>query len=546
MRNIFYTLLLIICGSHVFVSSPISADEASRSWGDTFLPKSPTPARQIQVVHVYRLSADERIAITCLQSLVAREKPSIFLLRSEDDIHWLDWHKAKGYIDGYETVDDWKSLFTRHRHLAAGAVVPDRSLYQGDLIALNVASCEDLIVASQPLAAKLGLPVKIDLRDRFTTYNDGLKWIWSTYQKRLNPHLCDFRAPGLIQHGTFDYAFQWRGLMFWISGSKDSIRPGASPQAELQTVSKILSQMPAGGVCVGFPALGEGEGIGEPPGVKLLSRYGKSLVCTNHRSNYSLLSGFRIARFTQPKQPPAPALDKKKIYIALVLSDGDNQILWPRFFRQFFEHPSHGKFPLAFGMGPAIRELQPGVARWYYEHARPTTELIADVSGAGYMHPDHFAVECDNPDRVWSEFLSHTRRLMSAADLRTIRTVGGADRNIERYVRALPECHSIFADMGRYSGREGIDNLTYMMKLDDANEMPVFRAVTSWRYGKEGFYREVREQVGEKRPAFVNGFVHCWTFGPDDIARIYENRDDDIVFVTPSQLAELYREATKM
>ena len=64
--------------------------------------------------------------------------------------------------------------------------------------------------------------------------------------------------------------------------------------------------------------------------------------------------------------------------------------------------------------------------------------------------------------------------------------------------------------MGRDSGREGIDHLTYSLP----GGMPVFRAVTSWRYGKDGFLREIREQVGSHRPAFVNGFVHCWTYRP--------------------------------
>ena len=72
--------------------------------------------------------------------------------------------------------------------------------------------------------------------------------------------------------------------------------------------------------------------------------------------------------------------------------------------------------------------------------------------------------------------------------------------------------------------------------------MPVFRAVTSWRYGKAGFLREVREQVGAQRPAFVNGFVHCWTFTMDDLAQLYAQRDADMVFVTPAQLAALYRQ----
>jgi hypothetical protein len=69
--------------------------------------------------------------------------------------------------------------------------------------------------------------------------------------------------------------------------------------------------------------------------------------------------------------------------------------------------------------------------------------------------------------------------------------------------------------------------------------------VTSWRHGKEGFLKEVREQVGNVRPAFVNGFVHCWTFDMDAIAKIHADRDPDMVFVTPSQLAALYREWQK-
>ena len=60
---------------------------------------------------------------------------------------------------------------------------------------------------------------------------------------------------------------------------------------------------------------------------------------------------------------------------------------------------------------------------------------------------------------------------------------------------------------------------------------------------KMGFLREIREQVGTQRPAFVNGWVNCWVYGPDDLAHIYEQRDPDMVFVTPAQLATLYRQA---
>jgi hypothetical protein len=463
----------------------------------------------------------------------------VWLVRSQDDLFWQTWHLQKKHCSGIETTKDWTQLFAMHRDLIRGAVLFDDQLYRGDLLAVNVAACEDLIVATPEIAKRLQLPVKIDLRGRFKTYAEGLQWLWEHYRTAFNPHLCDFRFPGLLSHATFDYSYQWRAIMFWPAGPKEADKPGVDRATEFRLVARILSEMPIGGVCLGFPAMNEGEGLGEPPGVELLSRYGKSLVCNNHGSNFSILSGMRIDRLTPPPPLPVLELEKDKIYIALVMSDGDNQILWPAFFRRYFEHANYGKFPLAFGMGPAIRELQPGIAQWYYEHATPNTEFITDVSGAGYMHPDSFGAGYQQPKRVWADFLTRTKRLMLPLDHRSIRTVGGNDDNLARYAEALPFCHSIFADMGRYSGRSGIEQLTYT----HASDMPIFRSVTSWQYGKEGFLREITEQVGKQRPAFVNGFVHCWTFDMEALSRIYEERASDMVFVTPSQLAQLYRAA---
>ena len=528
----------ILCAG-AFAAAGVIPVERPRNWGDTFVPKSASPAREILSVSLAGLDPDVCVALTCLQGLVARRQPRIWLVRNQEDPFWMEWHRSKGHVGHFETVADWRTLFRQFGGQVKGAVIPDERLFRGDLLAVNAAACEDCVAASPVLAQKLGFPVKLDLRGRFKTYAEGLQWLWGKYRKQFNPHLCDFRHPDLLRNGNFDYSYQWRALMFWVAGPEEEQEPGVERDAERRAIAGILSEMPVNGVCLGFPARGKGKGMGEPPGVELLSRYGKCLVCTDHGGNYSVLSGVRIERLDQPAQPPPPAMERDKIYVALTMSDGDNQILWPRFFRRYFEHPAFGKFPLAFGMGPAIRELQPGLAQWYYEHATPTTEFFADVSGAGYMQPDHFGEAFPGRERVWAGFLDWTGKLMKPLGQRTIRTVGGTDENVIRYAKALPFCHSIFADMGRYSKRSGIANLTYSLP----GGMPVFRAVTSWRYGKEGFWREVREQVGDQRPAFVNGFVHCWTFSMDDLARVYEERGSDIVLVTPSQLAALYRQS---
>jgi hypothetical protein len=111
---------------------------------------------------------------------------------------------------------------------------------------------------------------------------------------------------------------------------------------------------------------------------------------------------------------------------------------------------------------------------------------------------------------------------------------------LARFALRIPQMHSIFADMGRDLARSGIENLTYQLPSD----MPVFRSVTSWRNGQEAFLREIREQVGAIRPAFVNAYVNCWIYHDLDlIAGVYDARDKDMIFVTPTQLATLYRQA---
>jgi hypothetical protein len=510
-----------------------------RPWGDTYLPKSNPPVRHLLAVELAPLKPEERVAAACLQGLTSRSQPRLWLLSGELDRVWLDWHREKGHIGGYEIVTNCAGLFHQFTKVCRGAIIADTNLYCGGLLALNIAACEDLVLATPDLAHELDLPVKMDLRGRFKTYAEGMRWVWTNYQAQLNHHLCDYMAPDRVGECKFAYDYQWKAVAVWITGKLDGQKPGADQFAETQLMARIFAEMEPNIAVLGFPYGGEDIGIGEGGGVKLASLYAKGLVCTDSLLNTCVMSGVRAGRLVQPKQPPPPRLDRKSIYLALVMSDGDNENTWLAFFKNYFNHRAFGKFPLAFGMGPPIRELMPAVAQWYYEHASPQTEFIADVSGVAYIDPESYGRAFKNRAQVLEEFLGWSAREMQPMGMRTVRSVGGEDDELARYAKALPFCHSIFADMGRYSGREGIERLTYSLP----GGKPVFRAVTSWRYGKDGFLREVREQVGSHRPAFVNGFVHCWTFDPADLERIYKSRDKNMVFVTPTQLAALYLQA---
>ena len=367
-----------------------------------------------------------------------------------------------------------------------------------------------------------------------------MKWVWDNYKDELNHHLCDIIHPNWMQSAAFAYDVQWKGIVFWISSVKDGVLPGADPLAEMKVMTEVFSEMPPNTAMLGFPWCGDGVGLGEVGGTSFCGGYGKSLVCTDHLPNLPIMSGVKTGKLKQKKQSQTPKLEKNKIYIALVYSDGDNENLWMTYFRKYFNSEEYGQFPVSFGMGPAMHDLQPAVAQWYYENASPDTEFISDVSGIGYMRPGDYAAKFVNRDEVYAGFVDWTAKYLEKMDMKTLRTVEGDDNSLKPFIKGIPGMHSFFADMGCYSGRKNYDELTYTM-----DGMTVFRAQTTWGRGAAGVIDEIREKTGDRRPAFVNGFVHCWTLS--SLKSLKENfvdkMDDDMVLVTPSQLAELYEKS---
>ncbi len=513
-----------------------------RPWGDTFLPKSNPPAETLLVVDMTKLSNTERIAMGCLQGLTSRDVPALWLNFGESDQFWLDWHKQKGYIRDYQIVGDYREIFERFKDDYRGGIVYDPNLYCGELLACNVAACEDLIIVTPKLAEELNIPIRIDLRGRFETYAEGMRWVWQQYKDRLNHHLCDIIFPRWLSSTAFAYDIQHRGIVFWISGPVDSAKPGADPVAETTIMAEIFSEMPPNIAMLGFTSGGEGNGLGEVGGTRFAGAYGKNLIPTDSLSNTCVTSGIQMDALIQKKPPAAPALEDDKVYIALTYSDGDNQNVWRVFFKRFLDDPLYGDFPVSFGMGPTIIDLQPAVAQWYYENADAMTEYICDVSGIGYMRPDSYGVRFRDKKEVFDGFLDWTGNYMRKMDMETVRTVSGGDEYLKRYIEKLGFMHSVFADMGHPSGAKDYHEHTYSLE-----EMPVFRSICGWGGGQKGYLAEVQGRIGDVRPAFVNVMVHAWTFGNmADLKKYFvDELDSDYVIVTPAQLAQLFEQAKK-
>jgi GxGYxYP putative glycoside hydrolase C-terminal domain/GxGYxYP_N second domain len=539
---IFMMIFSILHNAGASAETAVTPEMSPRPWGDTFVPRSNPTQGTLWVVDTRELGQEKAIALGCLQGLISRESPDIWLTTTSFQDTWLKRHQAMGHFPDVRVVDDWRDLFKKYADKIKGVVIPDPKMYRGDLLALNVAAMEDAIVASPHLRSLLGdLDIVMDMRGKHETYADGLQWLYETYEEEFNRHLSEYIHPIRLKNAAFAYSYQWKAPMFWIVGMVDDAQyAGTDMRRETEIVSRFMErQMPHTAV-LGFPFHGEGVGPGEVRGVWLASRYAVSLVCTDNLTNASVTSGVRVGTipWNLDTADPIP-LEDDKMYITMVLSDGDNQNTWIDYMENYLEVTADmPEFSLSFGIGPPILDLQPGVAKWHIEHAPPGTEYIADVSGIGYMQPGAYGKARSEIDDPIDAFVRWTDRYIERMNIHGIRTVSGGDALLKMYSGHSQKLGFILADMGRYPFQIPYDKMNFMT----GDNIPVFRSVTSWRYGKD-YWRDVKEQVPKDvRPVFLNGFVHVWTFqNRMEVAKIVADAPDDVVFVTPSQLADLYQ-----
>ena len=504
----------------------------------TLQPKMTLPARHLYVSDVRKLDRDTQRLLFCLQGLVNRKQPRVFLISDDNDSFWLETMQKQGHLDAPIPVADPLTLLQTFRDVYKGVVVPDPNIYVSPEVAVDIAAADDLLLATPELAAKLNLPIKADLRGRFRDDADALRFIRTDLLPRLNPYLGAVLAPQILG-AQLDDIIAAKGICFWVTGPADSKKPGVDMLAETAELEALLAQMPLGAIVRGYPWAGDGSGLGERPGVALFSRFGKILTASDYVANYSVMSGFPLTHLAQKPQPPAPKLDPSKVYLSLVLSDGDNLSLWRGAARPLFDDPLHGTFPVGYGMGPTLIDVAPPMLEWYYSHMAPTDEFICDVSGAGYVYPSSWGKALKDQTGARRRFYHDwTQDYMARTDMKGLRVMEATEDDLAWVGVDTPQVAFQMPDYG-YLG-EDYAHLTYALP----GGQPVFRAAS---FGPEArdLADQVRTRVGKSRPAFMNVFVSFWGADMSKLKKALDLLGPEYVAVTPSQLNTLYRESSR-
>ena len=282
-------------------------------------PKSAKPARKIFALRIGELTthaADLQLTLYCLQGLVNRQQPVLYIIQDRYDELWLDWLKERGDIDSV-TFLETGDVFERFLSVAKCMFIIDPAIPASVNVATMLAGIHDGLVATPSTSRQYPLSVgaypdssKVGLDLRTMNWKkdvDAYRWAFHSIGDKLSR-----RAVAILDPSSSplrDYLVEFRIPILWLSSPDDARNnPQASYEDEVAFAREVLMKWPANIPALGWPgnALGREEGIGEWPGVRLLSECGKFEVCSGYDgyspavSNMSVHSG-TTARFHQAR-----------------------------------------------------------------------------------------------------------------------------------------------------------------------------------------------------------------------------------------------------
>lgn len=346
-------------------------------------------------------SSAEMYLFASLKGVVNRTQPRIFSYEGDAFAEGpYTWLQSLG-LNWSEPTDKW-SLITKYRSEIAGLIVYDPAQIHTVNLATMLAKDKRALVVSPLLlprltAAPYNIPVVLDLRGQFTSKLQVYQTLYNTYWPNLDHRLLIGLNPDVHKAALREYAAALGAPVIWL----DPAIP-----AESTLLNSFLASMPAGANFMGWwPE--------EAPGVERSSTYGIPTIASDWCTNLTMHSG-TPRTINQKPMPPKPPL-QNKLYVAFILSDGDNLQYIEHLMRKLWNNPDRGAVPIGWTLSPAMVDAMPGALNYLWQSATNNDNLISGPSGYGYTYPNSW------PDQQkLSQFVAKTETYNQKAGFRVV------------------------------------------------------------------------------------------------------------------------------
>lgn len=487
-------------------------------------------------------TADKMHVAICLQGIVAKDKPSIYIKTNSADNYYLDEIKKSGinliYTD--ENSDKWtlERLILKFKHYItdSGYVLYRPSdTAEGLNMATNLATLYGYLAVPdtlEELAINAGLVLKEDFSD--DKYNAMFQWrIFNEYKDSFN-----FKAV-VHEHydmkGLRDLAIQQGFFTFYVDDDKDGT----------WFRKLVLKHAGDNSFVLGWAKY-------EVRYVTEASENGNSVIPSDHCYNNSILASFNCELPPQKHNETKSYHDENKHYCALVFSDGDN-IQWiQNGFSEYYQKLSlKTDFPMTWTFPPILQKISPVSYKRIIDSSTINDYFIAGVSGIGYMHPSEY------PYKSLADFTDITAYSMSQSEQEYVSILDSVPENFIEEARLTESLKHysrydnikggiLYLDPSRYMGGEGkvyfVDNKPFVStRLSLWHPTNDKDSVThEWLSEQADLVNSFEHDIySTKGYSVVN--VHPWSITLENLEYFVNLLDEDVVLVTVDELLEMMR-----
>lgn len=373
-------------------------------WPDgQLLPSFPASAQTQDLIFLNNNTGEEMYLFSSLKGIINGVQPRIFSY--EGDAHaegpytWLNSLGVK-YIE----TTPW-AVLSKYKAEISGLIVYDPAQDHTVNLAAVMAKELNALVASPELLERLtGAPynfsILADLRGQFATHLEVYQHIFDNYWDKTDKRLLIGLSPQAHKGSLREYAIALGAAVIWLDPLKAE---------ESNLLNKFLASMPKGANYMGWwPE--------EQPGVDRVSKYGLTTIPSDYCTNLAFHSGMPRTINHHPV-PAKPALENK-IYVAFIISDGDNLQYVEHRMRRFWDDPNRGSVPIGWTISPAMVDAMPGALNYYHQSSTDNDNLISGPSGYGYTYPNNW-IDSSLSEEL-ADFVNKVEEYNVAAGIRVI------------------------------------------------------------------------------------------------------------------------------
>ncbi|HTV40340.1 MAG TPA: LamG-like jellyroll fold domain-containing protein [Candidatus Sulfotelmatobacter sp.] len=476
------------------------------------LPTFSKPASVLDAIDVSTDTGPEIDLFASLEGIVNRTQPQIVCLSSGDgegEFTWVNLHNLN-----YNVTNGF-SCILKYRSYVTGLVVTDPTQPDTLNLATTMAGVNDELICDPSLLNTLtnspySLPIKDDLRGRFSNKYQVYGYLYTNYWPSCTHRIIAGMETNLDGE-LRDYLVAVKSATVWLD-------PGTTQDANL--LGMFVSNMtPVNGVYMGWwPS--EGNGL------TWIANYGIPVLASDFYRNGSVFSGVQRAINIPPIPPPPPLANK--VYVSLILSDGDNAQYMEHVMKMWWENPARGQVPIGWTADALVCDLDPVMVNYYWSTASTNDCLMSGPDGAGYAH-----LELWSPANI-AAFAGRADAYLQRSGFRTVTVWDNVTTgNAQAYATNCPTLLGLLDQGGSYSAVNlGLKTIpltpTYSSTTNDIMSA-ISNAAAAWNGAA---------------PLFIAGQAVTWDLTPADLLNIAKSfNTNEYQFVRPDHLFLLYQKA---